>query len=157
MVVFKLKDNSRIVGQILSYKDGVYTVETKSVGKVQVRTDKIAEILFDAVAESTSSSSTASSPKTQANPDPSEAAGAVFAFDSVLRAVLGNPALMKDVQSLQDSEQMKAVLADETIRKAITRGDFAALMSNEKIIALLNDPKIKGITSQVQEKAPDED
>ena len=42
----QLNDGTQIVGKITSYVEGVYTIETRTLGSVQVREGQISSILY---------------------------------------------------------------------------------------------------------------
>ena len=69
----------------------------------------------------------------------------------LLRAkMLANPDVMKTIAGLSNDPQFQEILKDPEILKAVNSGDMHTLMSNDKFISALNEPKLKEIKSQLE-------
>ena len=130
-----LKDGTVIEGEVKSLQDGVYTIESASVGTLHVRAEQVRSI----------DDSGKPTPPAGAGSPPSGSSSAASALDAAKSRIAQDPALLATVLELQSDPEMIAVLADPDIMKAIAAGDYTALMSNPKIIALLQNPKIRAI------------
>jgi hypothetical protein len=134
-----LKDGTVIQGEVRSMQDGVYTIETNSVGTLHVRAEQIRSI----------DDNGKSAPPPRVGSSPSGASSGASALDAAKSLIAGDPKLLATVLELQSDPEMIAVLADPDVMKAIAAGDYAALMSNPKIIALMQNPKIRAIIDAV--------
>jgi len=131
-----LKDGTVIQGAVASLHDGVYTIETDSVGTLHVRADQVRSI--------DDGSKAAGSPPVDVG---SLGAGAL---DAAKSRILQDPALLATVLSLQNDPDVLAVLSDAEIMKAIAAGDYAALLNNPKIVALINNAKMREIIGEIR-------
>lgn len=130
-----LTDGTLIQGEVRSLQDGVYTIESASVGTLHVRAEQVRSI--DANGKST--------PPAGVGSLPSEPSSGASALDATKARIAQDPALLAAVLELQSDPDMIAVLADPDIMKAIAAGDYAALVGNPKIVALLKNPKVRAI------------
>jgi hypothetical protein len=135
-----LRDGTVIRGDVKSLQDGVYTIETGSVGTLHVPKEQVRSI--DESNKSATESSVA--------PDVSSNALSQGAMDAAKSRITQDPNLLAAVLALQNDPDMVAVLADPDIMKAIAAGDFAALMNNPKIIALMHNAKVQAIVGETQ-------
>ncbi len=124
-----------IQGEVKSLQDGVYTIETASVGTLHVRAEDVRSI--DESGKPPSAPE-AAQPAKGASPgaDPLDAAKSQIAAD---------PKLLETVLALQSDPEVLAVLSDPEVMKAIAANDYAALTRNPKIVALMQNPKVREI------------
>lgn len=133
----ELVDGGIISGEIVSKRDGVYVVKSRSLGTLKVKESEIRSIrVAPAVARE---KETVSTPKGTA---PAE-------IQSLQESMMNNDEVMGLVLSLQNDPQMQELLKDPDIMKAVSAGDITALMSNPKFIELLNRPEVKEIQKKV--------
>jgi hypothetical protein len=136
-----LRDGTVIQGEVKSLQDGVYTIETATVGTVRVRTEDVRSIDAEGAKPP---STTPGAGQTVSGPSP---AGALDALKSEIGA---DPKLLSAVLGLQNDPEVLALLADPEIAKAIAAGDYGALSTNPKIVALMNNPKVRAIIDAVR-------
>ena len=127
----ELKDGSKITGQVISMSGGVYTIHSQSVGMLKIPQSKIR-----AIHEENSSLS----------------ADSVSGFDlnALHSRIRSDKQLQQSILNLQSDPQIQAILQDEELIKAVQGQDFEALMSNPKIIELMNNARIGEITRQLK-------
>lgn len=135
-----LKDGTIIHGEIQSLQDGVYTVESPSLGTVHVRKQEVRTI----------DESDASSPPSLAGVPGLGSSSGQSALEATQQQIVTDPGLFSLVLSLQTDPDVQAILADPNIMKAIASGDYDALMHDPKIIALTQNPKVREIIDSVQ-------
>jgi hypothetical protein len=135
-----LRDGTVIRGDVKSLQDGVYTIETGSVGTLRVPKEQVRSI------DESDKSATASG----VAPDVNAFAPSQGALDAAKSRITQDPNLLAAVLALQNDPDMLAVLADPDIMKAIAAGDFAALMNNPKIVALMHNAKVQAIVGETQ-------
>ena len=131
----ELRDGTVIQGEVKSLQDGVYTIETASVGTLHVRAQDVRSIDQGGKPSSASGAS-----RTDHGP-----AVADDALDAVKSQIAADPKLLQAVLGLQDDPEVLALLADPEVAKAIAAGDYNALTSNAKVAALMNNPKVRAI------------
>jgi hypothetical protein len=134
-----LRDGTVIHGEILLLQDDVYSVETDSLGTIRVRKQEVRSI--DNGAEPTKGTSVESS--TDASSPGSRE------LDATKSRIVQDPELLAAVLALQSDPDVLAVLADPEITKAIAAGDYAALLNNPKIVALMHNAKMREIIDGV--------
>jgi hypothetical protein len=130
-----LRDGTVIQGEVKSLKDGIYTIETASVGTVRVRAEEVRSIDEGGTPPSTPGAK---------QPDKAASPGADV-LDAAKSQISADPQLLAAVLALQNDPEVVAVLADPEVMKAMTAGDYSALMSNPKIAALMQNPKVREI------------
>lgn len=130
-----LRDGTVIQGEVKSLQDGVYTIETASVGTLRVRAADVRSIDEDGKSPSTSG----------AGQPPKGSSSGVDPLDAAKSQISADPKLLATVLALQNDPAVLAVLSDPEVMKAITANDYAALMSNPKIVALMQNPKVREI------------
>jgi len=130
---FELKDGSVINGAIQRFEDGVYTVTSPILGVVKIPQDRVLRITYGGASDTG---------KAITKPSPAQ-------IQSVQHAILSDRSLLGLIQSLQNDPDVKAILADEDIMRAVAAYDFSALQNNEKIRRLMEKPEIKAITGKV--------
>lgn len=129
-----LQDGTVIQGEVKSLQDGVYTIETASVGTLHVRAGDIRSIDAD------------TKPPSAPGTEPAAAGTPPSAvLDAAKAGIAADPKMLATVLALQNDPTVLAVLSDPDVTKAIAAGDYNALMSNPKIIALTQNPKIREI------------
>lgn len=129
-----LKDGSRIRGEVQSMQNGLYEIRTESMGTIQLGSSQIQSLTTVDVPIPGDSSSA----------DMSQSAA-----DSIKSSIVNSPGVMSMIMELQNDPQMKAVLADPEIMRAVQNLDLQTLRNNPKIKALMDHSKIKRIHSTV--------
>ncbi len=61
-----------------------------------------------------------------------------------------DPKLKQDVESLKNDPNVKQLLNDPSVEKAVRSMDLPALLSNPNVLKLLNHPTIKGIRQKAE-------
>ncbi len=140
-----LKDGSRLTGEIKAFHNRVYTIQTKSLGSIQIPTDKIKVINY-------SKSQTRVTPNS-VSPNsitPNNSGVDINKFKQIQQSIFTNPSILEQVQSLQNNPQIQAILKDPEIMSAISNGDYQSLMNNKKLKKLMQNSKIQAMIEQVK-------
>jgi hypothetical protein len=124
----ELTDGSIIVGEIVSFSQGVYTINSGHFGVVKIDDSKIRAI------ESSSGGSGESS---------------LSDLQGLQHQIMGDPDLMSTILSLQDDPDVQAALQDQQVMSAVASGDIGALLSLPVFMKLLENPRIKEIARDV--------
>ncbi len=130
----KLTDGSVIAGKLVSVNDGIYTIETTSLGTVEVQSSDVASVSNQAVKKK------AASVKAQAS------AGDLSVLQQKL---MGNEEVMNMIFSLQNDPDIQKALNDPEFMRAVNSMDLNALQANPLFNNILQNPTIK----QIKEKS----
>jgi hypothetical protein len=135
----ELIDGSVIHGEIVSFKEGVYTVRSEAIGSIEINESKIRAIRF-------------TSQKTSREEAYSATKGSPRAESEALQdALLSNEEILPILLSLQNDPEIQGILNDPEIMDAVFAGDLQRLMSNPKFMELLNHPKVRRIQETFSE------
>ena len=129
----ELIDGSVIYGEIVSLKEGVYTILSSSMGDLKISESKVRAIRFpshDANKKNRGS--------LKDNSKPPE-------IQALQESLINNEDILNIILSLQDDPKVQKILNDPTMMNSVLSGDIQSLMSNPKFLELLNHPKIKEI------------
>jgi len=100
----------------------VYSIRTESLGTVKIDRSKVRSI------------------QTEGTPE-----GGRQKVEDLRNRVLADPEALQMIMGLQDDPDVQAVLNDAGIMSAAEAGDFDKLLSNPKILKLLQNPVIQKI------------
>ncbi len=135
-----LADGSQIQGQVISLSNGVYQIQTPSMGTITLQQGQVKSITGGGGAGY--------------NPlQGGEAAAQSMqqqALESMQQSIVQNQGLMSSIMQLQNDPDMQAVLSDPEVMRAVQSMDFNALQNNPKIKKLMNNPQMKSISGQVR-------
>jgi len=138
----ELNDGSVIIGEITGLSNGKYTVNSQEVGILQIDETKIKQIT------PADASKDPGFKQTQANDPYSEK------IETLRNKLTSDPETMNMINSLQNDPQIKDIINDPEIIKAIKSGDTNSLMNNEKLIRLQSNPVIQDIKRKTEEEKP---
>lgn len=124
--IIELNDGSRIAGEILSFEAGVYTIQSDTLGRLDIPDENIRAIRSDRLKAVPAGESLA--------PLPSPLSGAQFT--ELQSHILSDPNILTVVMSLQNDPQLLSILNDPVIMRAIAAGDLESLQSSPKILEL---------------------
>ncbi|MCX4027268.1 hypothetical protein H0A36_18310 [Endozoicomonas sp. SM1973] len=122
----ELVDGTRILGEIKSLNDGVYVIDTPSLGQMRIEQKKVRSISKDKAATANN-----------------------LSIDSIRQSLINSPETMKAILALQNDPQVKAILADPELMQLINSGNMNALQNNPKIQQLMTNPEVQSITKQI--------
>ena len=128
-----LTDGSTIVGELVSLTNGIYTIKTATLGELKVEDARV-EIIRN-------------------NSGRLEGAGNDSVQQEILavqQKMIADESVIQLILALQNDPDFQDVLQDESIMKAISSGDFNALMSNPKIVKLMNNSSVQEIKRKLE-------
>jgi len=117
-----LQDGTVVHGTLDSFVDGIYTINSSTLGTLRIEATKVKSIRSETIPAS--------------NPDAQQA---------LQNKILGDAAVMDLVKSLQQDPDFQAILSDKETLRAINAGDLSSLEHNQKIKALINNSTVKEI------------
>lgn len=130
-----LKDGTKIKGTLTGIQNGIYSIETNSLGKITVKDSDVESI-------STSEGSAPSS-------IPPSMKGQVEALQG---QVMADPEFMASVQELTRDPKFIELLQDPDFMNVILSRDPQKIQNNPKIQLLLQDPKMQKLMQRMNEK-----
>ena len=133
----ELVDGSLVYGEIVSLKNGVYTIDSGSMGSLKISKSKIRAIRFRS--QGVNKDVRSNSQITEKNSD----------FQDIQKSLLADESIFTIILSLQNDPKIQEILKDPETMKAIQSGDIQSLMANPKFMELLNHPKIKAINEKM--------
>jgi len=133
----ELVDGSVVYGEIVSLKNGVYTIDSDSMGSVKIGKSKIRVIRFRS--QGMNMDVRENSQKTDKSSD----------IQDVQKSLLEDQDIFKIILSLQDDPKIQEILKDPETMRAVQSGDIQSLMSNPKFMELLNHPKFREINKKM--------
>ncbi|MDD2999403.1 MAG: hypothetical protein PHV05_10120, partial [Candidatus Riflebacteria bacterium] len=149
-----------IVGQIVEMKNGVYTIQSDSVGQIQVAADKILEISSPSLGSDSStpevaildgSKSSAKKPRQKAvSPGSDDITRQQEEVNARVKSMTMNGDFLDSMMDLGESSSMMDVMNDPEIMEAISRNDFDFLMNSDKMKNLMDSDEIKDLLGDVE-------
>jgi len=136
----ELNDGSVIEGEVSSLLNGTYTVNSNSLGQIQIEASKVRKINT----LGTTNQLSTGSPETSNGPSKEE-------IESIKAKMLSNPQALKDAAELTKDPQFQELLKDPAILEAAKAGDIEKLISNEKIKGFSGNQKVKEITDKMNQ------
>jgi hypothetical protein len=133
----ELVDGSVVYGEVVSLKNGIYTIKSDSMGTFVISKSKIRAIRFR---------SQGVNKGVRENPQGTDKS---IDVQGIQKSLLADQDIFKIILSLQNDPEIQKILNDPETMKAVQSGDIQSLMSNPKFMELLNNPKIKAINKKV--------
>lgn len=126
----ELTDGSKLTGEIISLKDGVYTLKSKTLGTLQLEESKIRAIQSPA-----SPSSLNIAPHAE--------------IQTLKKLMMSKPEIMEKISTLQSQADIQKILSDPNLINLINAGDISALLAQPQFMQLLENPVMKEITQEI--------
>jgi len=136
-VQIQLTDGSMISGKIISFREGVYTLQSGSLGTMKIDESQIKLIQMD-------SHGTASW-----QPDNASNGSVDNTIQTLQQSMTQNPQIMEMIQTLQNDPEIQSLIQDKDIMEAVTAGDINTLMSDPEFIKIFENPSIQQIQKEV--------
>lgn len=158
-----LKDKSTLRGELIEFKDGVYRLNTSSLGEVKIPADKVLVIKAGdensqeteqsgkqkprtpAIREGVPQSKAPAAEKATPGPASDNLQEQQKAVNSQVQSMLMDGSFMDNITNLGQNETMQDILQDPQVMEAIRTGDYNFLMNNEKMKKLIESPDLQGI------------
>lgn len=140
---FFLFDGSTVEGEVVSFINGTYAINTVDAGQMLIGASKIRKM----EAIETAPSATEAPAQTSSVSMKSE-------IDKVSSVIASNPQMSSQVSALASDPAIQGLLNDPEIVAAVKSGDIKTLLSNQKFMDLVNNQKIKELSTKVKEQKP---
>ena len=159
-----LKDNSVLVGKVVEMKNGVYVVESPTLGKIRLKQSNIIAIQLAESGNMRPSSNNANiqirdgaqnrvSPARQKynqkmrnyNNSTSGQIPGQDQINSRIRSMTADGNFLNSLMDLSQNQKMMEVMSDPDIMDAISRNDYEFLMNHPKMQELMNSAEIQNL------------
>lgn len=146
--IITLKDGSTLKGNVLELSRGVYKIKTQTLGIMEINQDDISSIATERMHKAhqaeTQESVSVAPVVTQAN--------LTAQVEKVQSQIMGNPAMMAEIQTLMNDPQIMDVIADPEFMQKIMKLDLNSIQDNPDFKKLLDNPKMRSLINQLQSK-----
>ena len=136
----ELTDGSVINGEIVSYADSVYTINTANLGKITVEAKKVFKI----------ESANYVLPATPANPVAQTDTPTSSQVATYGQTLMQNPENAAIVVGLTSNPELQTMAQDPEILEAAKRNDIQALMKNPKFMNIVNSPEMQEAVKKIK-------
>lgn len=162
-----LNDKTVLVGRVVEMKDGVYSIETETLGVIKISAEKVLEItsvsrpsstppeiaIIDGSrqrpqSEQTGDSASGDDKKSVVGSD--NLAQKQEEVNSQVRSMTMNGDFLDSMMNLSESSSMTDIMQDPEIMDAISRNDYEYLMNSDKMKNLMDSQEIKELLGDVQ-------
>ena len=130
----ELKDGSIITGEVVSLNNGIFTIKSDTLGTLKVEESKVNAIR----------------PKSPPQVPGSAQNNTGGGVQSLQHKMMSDQEIMGLIQSLQNDPDLKKLLEDPEIMKAVSEGDIAALTANPRFMKLLENPAVREIQKKLK-------
>jgi len=136
-----LNDGSVLSGETISVNNDVYSIQTESMGLINISKSKISSINF----KSQNRNSFYDSEKTGGDGN----SAIVEQAADLSETMMADEKIMEMIMGLQNNPDFQAVLSDPEMMNAINTGNLEVLLSNPKFLKLLNNSTVESINRQL--------
>lgn len=137
----ELTDGSVVNGEVVSYLNGIYTINTSTLGEVKIKGDRVSKI------ESVNNALpyTSITPITQTD---NPVAAQVSSYGQTL---MKNPENMAVVKGLTNDAALQGMANDPELQAAAKAGDIQALLNNPKFMNIVNSPEVQEAIKKIKQ------
>lgn len=160
-----LNDGTTIYGKVVGMSDGVYKIQTETMGEISVNSDNVVEIssgnsskkaninIIDGSANNKQSYPSYSGSNNQNSY--SSGAGKSYSTqqqnaNTMVQSMMMDENFMNNMLQLSTSSEMQSVLNDPEVMEAIQNGDYDFLMNNSKMNDLMNSSGIQDLLGEME-------
>lgn len=150
----ELIDGSFISGEVISLADGIYTIQSTSLGTLEIDEAKIVSIHLQVKPEklSTDNSEIKANPQFRFAKDPtSHETDAVPTLQALQGLLLGDKEMMGMILALQNDPAIQEILSNPATMEAVNSGDLSTLLSDPTFLKLLEEPQIQTIQKKLSQ------
>lgn len=139
--IFTLKDGATFQGHLSSVEDGIYTVESPTLGHIKLKEADVLTI--------TSATTPSTGTSTPYRPQPAATTSSAQQMQAMQASITSNPAIMADIQAMASNPRLLEILTNPALLTAISQGP-EALQGNPDAEKLLNDPQMQALIQKIQ-------
>ena len=151
--VITLKDNSVVRAQVTEMSGGFYFAKSPALGDMKIPTGQVVSIHNEGTAAQGADASSAPPKSETADAQPSPGATGLESIRSALSSkvqdLVSTHEGMNAVMDFSRNPDVKAVMNDPQVMKAIQAGDYNALMQSPAMKTLFDNPQTKSLIQSV--------
>ena len=132
-----LTDGTILKGKLLSFQNGIYTVETTRLGQVRIKDADIASIASGSTAPSAAAISSPQNP------------GQIQTIQSQL---LSDPEIIQDLQTIAQDPQMIELFSDKDFMSAVLSNDPEKIKQHPNSQVMMQNSKFQELLQKIQNK-----
>jgi hypothetical protein len=138
-----LKDGSVIKGELLSFENGIYTVQTDNLGQLKLPEANVLSVANETfVVQAPQQGTTAAAPSFSNK------------VSTMQSHIMGNPQAMQAVQAMAEDPDIISMLSDPAFVKqltaAVSDNNVESVAGDPKIQQLMSNPKMQALIQQLQ-------
>jgi hypothetical protein len=137
---FELHDGTILTGELLSVRDGVYTLKSPSLGTITLEASKVRAMRLHTPTNVAPAPQSPGQPTVEAQ------------IQRLQQTMLGDAAIMQLLTSLLNDPEIQTLLADPTIMQAVQSQDFNTLLTHPKMQQLLLHPTVRDISKRLMQE-----
>lgn len=162
-----LNDGTTIFGKVVGMSDGVYKIQTETMGEISVNSDNVVEIssgnssnkpnigIIDGSNNRQSYSGYSNNNSGQSNSNASSEHNSYSSqqkdVNTMVQSMMMDENYMNKIMQLSTSDEMQSILNDPEVMEAIQSGDYEFLMNNPKMNSLMNSTGIQDILGDMNQ------
>ena len=158
MQTITLADKSVIRAQVTELSVGYYHLKSPVLGEMRIPTSGVLSIQPDEPAPAAPSPAGAVSPSpsapSQSSPAQADLSGLQSTVSSKVQSLMSSKEGMDAITAFSGNTDLKAVMNDPQLMKAIQSGDYQTLMNSPAMNTLLNSPQTQALIRSVLGPAP---
>ncbi len=139
-----LKDGSVIKGELVSFENGTYTVQTDNLGQLQLPEANVVSVANQGLV--------AQGPTASAQPNFSNRVSAMQ------NQIMADPQAMQAVQAMAEDPEIASMISDpnfvQKLSTAVSNGNVDGVADDPRIQELMGNPKMQALIQQLQENSP---
>lgn len=139
-----LQDGTVLKGKLIEVKADSYVIQTKELGIVEIKADRIQNIANQAAIPVVNPAT----PEISASPD----ANAMQKLTPVAQNLLSDPQISAGVQELIKDPEVMKLLQDPTLLNSVMTMDTKQVQGNESAQKLMQNPKMQELMQKMSQK-----
>ena len=149
--IFSLNDGSIIKGQLVSFGQGVYEVQTANLGSIRLNEQDVTSIVQEGFVAATpvvrSAAATGAAFPQGLSPELSQK------MSAMQNQLLADPAMMQQVNQLAGDQDLVKILSDpafmQSLMDAVASGNAQSVEQDPKFQKILGNPTMRGLVEQM--------
>jgi len=148
--VIKLKDGSTIKGRLVDVNNGKYSIETSTMGLVEIPAAEVASI-SSAAGENAPWPGQGAETLPPVNQGPS---GSIppQQIQSLQQRLMADPEIKADIQALSEDPEIRQLLGNQDLLDAVFSMDPARMQNDPDFQKILNHPRIQRLIEKITQK-----
>lgn len=156
--VIKLKDNTVIRAQVTEEAGGFYLAKSPTLGDLKIPTSNVLSIKNDAPSGPNAGESAPETNSTGISTPTTSVQAGIDALRSTVTSKVQNLAATREgmaaIEQFSQNQDVKAILGDPATLKAIQSGDYNAVMKSPSMQKLMDNPQTQSLIKNVLTPSP---